>query len=295
VIYDISHVSTFDYAQPVSVSHQLLRLQPRETERQHVTRTAIAIEPEPATRERRRDYFQNEVTYITVQEPHARLVVRASSTVEVERVQAPFLDFGPSWEEVARELRAPREAQALAASQFCYRSPFVQMDEGVFRYAITSFTPGARLVPALLELTARIHADFRYEGGVTDVWTPVAEVLRRRRGVCQDFAHLEIACLRSLGLAARYVSGYLLTKPPAGKERLIGADASHAWIAAWVPHIGWVDVDPTNNVLPSDEHISLAWGRDYGDVSPTNGVIVGGGAHTVAVAVEVAQIEPAPG
>lgn len=294
MIYEISHVSTFDYAQPVSVSHQLLRLQPRETERQHVARSSIVIEPAPATRERRRDYFQNEVTYITVQEPHARLVVRASSTVDVERTSAPFLDFGPSWEEVARELRVPREVQAITASQFCFRSPFVQMDEGVFRYAIESFTPGARLLPALLELTARIHADFRYEGGVTDVWTPVAEVLRRRRGVCQDFAHLEIACLRSLGLAARYVSGYLLTKPPAGRERLVGADASHAWISAWCPHIGWVDVDPTNNVVPNDEHVSLAWGRDYGDVSPTNGVIVGGGAHSVAVAVDVTQLEPSP-
>jgi len=290
VIYDISHTTVFDYAQPVSVSHQLLRLTPRQHGRQRVLRSALIIEPAPATRTSRRDYFGNEVTHITVQEPHERLVIRAGSRVEVDPPNPSFLDFGVSWEDVANELRTLGQLDAIAASQFCFASPYVDVDERAFEYGARSFPAGAGLISSVLDLTARIHSEFVYEGGVTDVFTPVAEVLEKRKGVCQDFAHLQIACLRSLGLAARYVSGYLLTRPPEGRERLVGADASHAWLSVWCPPIGWIDVDPTNNVLPKDEHISLGWGRDYGDVSPTTGVIVGGGAHSVSVGVDVARV-----
>jgi transglutaminase-like putative cysteine protease len=294
MIYDVNHVTTFEYAQPVSVSHQLLRLTPRPHERQRIDRSTILIEPAPAVRARRRDYFANEVTYVTVQEPHDRLTIHASSRIEVDSVNDAFLDLGPCWEEVAERLRAPRALEAIDASQFCFASPYVDFDAGVQEFVRGTFVPGAALLPAVMDLTARIHKEFDYEGGVTDVWTPVSEVLEHRKGVCQDFAHLEIACLRSLGLAARYVSGYLLTRPPAGRERLVGADASHAWLSVYCPGLGWVDVDPTNNLRPSDEHIALAWGRDYGDVSPTTGVIVGGGAHSVSVSVDVAAVG-APG
>ncbi len=290
MIYDVNHITTFEYAQPVSVSHQLLRLTPRPHVRQRVERSTIIVEPAPAIRTRRRDYFANEVTYVTVQEPHAKLTIHASSRIEVERSDDSFLDLGPRWEDVAATLRAPRTTEAIEASQFCFASPYVGLDTAIFEYARATFPPGAALLPAVMELTARIHTEFAYEGGVTDVWTPVSEVLEQRRGVCQDFAHLQIACFRSLGLAARYVSGYLLTRPPEGKERLVGADASHAWLSVYCPGFGWIDVDPTNNLRPTDEHIALAWGRDYGDVSPTTGVIVGGGAHRVKVSVDVAPV-----
>jgi transglutaminase-like putative cysteine protease len=287
VIYDIRHDTTFVYAQPVSVSHQLLRLSPRESTRQKPLSSRLIVEPAPLIRESRTDYFGNQITYITVQAPHTRLTIRSASRVDVQPASTPLLELGPSWEDVIQALAPPMDSAALQASQFAFASPFVDIDDDVEAFARETFSPGKPFLTAVMELTQTIFHDFKYEGGVTDVWTPVADVLARRRGVCQDFAHLEIAALRSLGLPARYVSGYLLTHPAEGKERLIGADASHAWIAVWCPTLGWVEFDPTNNLMPSDEHIALAWGRDYGDVSPTTGIIVGGGAHTVEVAVSV--------
>ncbi len=241
-------------------------------------------------RNTRNDFFGNEITYLTVQMPHSRLKIRSASRVEVQPVDAALLNLGPSWEEVAAELDPPKSKAALDASQFAFASPYIDVDDGVYTFAKQAFKPHQPFLTAVMDLTAKIYHEFVYEGGVTDVWTPVSEVLAKRRGVCQDFAHLEIAALRSLGLPARYMSGYLLTHPPEGKERLVGADASHAWIAVWCPDFGWVEFDPTNNLMPSDEHIALAWGRDYGDVSPTTGIIVGGGAHTVAVGVSVESV-----
>jgi transglutaminase-like putative cysteine protease len=290
MIYDISHDTIFNYANAVSVSHQLLRLSPRETARQTPVHNRVIVEPAPVMRQTRNDFFGNEITYLTVQVPHERLTIRSSSRVDVQTFDATLLDDGPSWETVAAAMDPTVGKNALEASQFAFASPYVGIDDDVRDFARETFTPGKGFVAAVLELTAKIHSDFVYEGGVTDIWTPVSEVLAKRRGVCQDFAHLEIAALRSLGLPARYMSGYLLTHPAHGKERLIGADASHAWVAAWCADFGWLEFDPTNNVMPSDEHITLAWGRDYGDVSPTTGIIVGGGAHTVSVAVSVEPI-----
>jgi transglutaminase-like putative cysteine protease len=290
VIYDIRHDTTFVYAQPVSVSHQLLRLAPRATRRQRLLHHHLIIEPAPNLRQTRQDYFGNETTYITVQVPHERLTVRSLSRVDVDTLELGLLDLGPCWEEVAAALRAPADRGALEASQFAFASPYISVDEAVEGFAREVFSPSKPLPTAAMELTGKIFREFQYEGGVTDVYTPVSDVLQQRRGVCQDFAHLEIAALRSLGLAARYMSGYLLTHAAEGKERLVGADASHAWIAVWCPALGWIEFDPTNNMMPSDEHIVLAWGRDYGDVSPTAGIIVGGGAHTVDVAVSVEPI-----
>jgi transglutaminase-like putative cysteine protease len=178
-------------------------------------------------------------------------------------------------------------ADVLEAYQFAFESPYAATSDAVHAYALESFVPARPILEAAMDLTARIHRDFEYRGGVSDVSTPVADVLSMRQGVCQDFAHLEIACLRSFGLPARYVSGYLLTRPPEGREKLVGSDASHAWLAVWAGADGWVDFDPTNDMIPGVEHITLGWGRDYGDVSPINGFIVGGGAHQLTVAVDV--------
>ncbi len=287
MIYDIVHDTTFEYARPVSVSHQLLRLAPRESLRQKALHNRLIVEPAPVMRKTRNDFFGNEITYMTVQTPHARLTIRSTSRVEVQRIDAALLNLGPNWEDVAAALDLPSNRAALEASQFAFASPYIDIDDDVGSFARETFTTNKAFLPAVMELTAKIYREFVYEGGVTDVWTPVSEILANRRGVCQDFAHLEIAALRSLGLPARYMSGYLLTYPAEGKERLVGADASHAWLAVWCPDFGWIEFDPTNNMMPSDEHITLAWGRDYGDVSPTTGIIVGGGAHTVKVAVSV--------
>jgi transglutaminase-like putative cysteine protease len=198
------------------------------------------------------------------------------------------LEQSEPWESVRERLD---DEAALRAYEFAFDSPHAIVDEAVYDYAGLSFVPGRPVLEATMDLTARIFREFEYRGGVSDVSTPVREVFAMRQGVCQDFAHLQIACLRSLGLAARYVSGYLLTHPPEGKEKLIGSDASHAWLSIWAGDAGWVDFDPTNNVIPGIEHITLGWGRDYGDVSPITGFIIGGGgAHQVSVAVDVSPL-----
>lgn len=195
------------------------------------------------------------------------------------------------WEEAAEALSRDYSPESLDAYQFVFESSRIRPSAQLAAYASKSFTPGRPFVEALLDLTARIHADFRFDSKATNVRTPTEEVFRKRCGVCQDFAHLEIACLRSLNLAARYVSGYLRTYPPAGQPRLVGADVSHAWLSAYCPGVGWLDVDPTNNVVPSQNHVTVAWGRDYGDVSPLRGLILGGRDHTLKVSVDVEAID----
>jgi transglutaminase-like putative cysteine protease len=291
VIYDIRHKTTFTYEEVVSVSQHVLHLAPREHARQHALETETLIDPSPTVNSVGKDYFGNSVNYLSVQEPHERLVVDARSRVEVLPMTAELdLEASTRWEEVGEMLRGVGDEALLNAYQFAFDSPYSVGNDEVHDYALQSFTPERPILEAAMDLTTRIFREFEYRGGVSDVSTPVRDVFRMRRGVCQDFAHLEIACLRSLGLAARYVSGYLLTHPPEGKEKLVGSDASHAWISVWSPSDGWVDFDPTNNVIPNVEHITVGWGRDYGDVSPINGFIVGGGAHQVAVAVDVKPV-----
>jgi transglutaminase-like putative cysteine protease len=243
------------------------------------------VAPHPAVDSVGEDYFGNPVEYLTVQEPHRQLVVDAHARVEVRAAAQPLvLEQSKPWEEVRDSLA---DHAALGAYEFAFPSPYVAFDDAIDAYARQSFTPGRPVLSAAMDLTDRIFREFRYRGGVSDVSTPVSDVFAMRQGVCQDFAHLEIACLRSLGLAVRYVSGYLLTHPPEGQQKLVGSDASHAWVSVFAGDAGWVDFDPTNNLIPGVEHITFAWGRDYGDVSPINGLIVGGGAHQVAVAVDV--------
>jgi transglutaminase-like putative cysteine protease len=291
MIYRIVHRTTFKYRHPVSVGKHVACLKPRTLPRQQLAQCELHIQPTPATMTERIDYFGNLLYFFTVQEPHKELVVESRSEVRVEDGAALSPQDSLSWEEAVRLVANDQSPTGLEAYQFRFESPRIKPRPEFASYASQSFTPERPLREALLDLTARIHTDFRFDSKGTNVRTTPEEVFRKRRGVCQDFAHFQIACLRSLNLSARYVSGYLRTYPPPGQPRLVGADASHAWMSAYCPGIGWIDVDPTNDVVPSNGHVTLAWGRDYGDVSPLYGVIQGGGTHVLTVAVDMDALE----
>jgi transglutaminase-like putative cysteine protease len=248
----------------------------------------VTIAPEPQYLHQRSDFFGNSVQVFMVQQPHKELTVTAvSDVITTVLPDLPDPAETASWESVATRLVDHQTPIEMDAFQFVFESPLIAIPTDVMAYARSSFRPGTPVLVGAMDLMARIFTDFKYDKTATTVDTAVADVLTRRKGVCQDFAHLFISCLRSLGLAARYVSGYLETQPPPGKPKLVGADASHAWLSLYVPDIGWVDLDPTNNLLPGEKHITLAWGRDYGDVTPVKGVVMGGGAHTLSVMVDV--------
>jgi len=285
--FQLRHKTIYIYDEPVSVAHNLAHLLPRPAPRHRWLTAHLQIIPEPATRSDQIDYFGNPITFFAIEEPHRILQVVATSAVAVTPLEPALALQHGSWDALADLLRTDRSEESLRAYHYTFDSPGIRRSAALRDYAAPSFFPGRPLREALLDLMARIHADFIYDPRATTIATPIAEVLEKRRGVCQDFAHLQIGCLRSLGLAARYVSGYLLTTPPPGQPRLVGADASHAWVSAYVPEIGWLDLDPTNNTIPSDHHITLAWGRDFHDVSPLHGVILGGGHHQVSVEVDV--------
>ena len=288
-LYRIEHETRYVHSSGVSTSQHVAYLTPRTLPRQSVRWHELVIEPVPASRVQRVDYFGNAVDQFTILTPYDEMRVVGRSVVEVAASGPPVaLDAGARWEAVRDELFYQRDAPYADASEFSYPSPYAATAPELAAFARDSFAPQRPLVAAAVHLMHRIHEEFTFDPGSTSIATPVTRVLADRRGVCQDFAHLQIAGLRSLGLAARYVSGYLLTEPPPGQPRLVGADASHAWLSVWCPPLGWVDLDPTNDVLPSRRHVTLAWGRDYGDVSPIRGVILGGGDHKTRVAVEVA-------
>jgi transglutaminase-like putative cysteine protease len=292
--YAVTHITRYEYAEPVLLCQNLAHLTVRPTPRQRCLRSEFTVRPAPAVSTQQRDYFGNAAGFFSVQEPHRELVVAARHDVEVLPYEPPAAEETPPWEQVRDALRHDRTASGLDAYQFVFDSPYVRPGAESRDYARASFIPGRPLLEAALDLNRRIHAEFTYDQRATTVATPLREVFSKRRGVCQDFAHLAIACLRSLGLAARYVSGYLATGGPSGKLRPIGADASHAWVSLYCPGDGWVDFDPTNDVIPGAGHITLAWGRDFDDVSPVKGVILGGGEHVVRVGVDVVP-EVAPG
>lgn len=290
VRYAIRHRTDFLYSAPVSISHHLLHLTPRPTGNQRTENWHVALSPAPAIRRTEVDFFGNPVEHLTIQDEHSRLVVQARGALTVEPPAPVDPSATPPWELARVNGSAVTDPEVLAAQPFAYDSPMTRSGEAVWAWARESFTPGRPVLEAALELNHRIFAGFEYDPAATTVSTPVAEVFRIRRGVCQDYAHLMLAGLRGLGLPARYVSGYLLTFPPPGGEKLQGSDASHAWVSLRVPGHGWVDLDPTNDKMTTIEHVTLAWGRDYGDVSPVRGAIVGGGEHEVKVAVDVTPI-----
>jgi transglutaminase-like putative cysteine protease len=291
MIYKISHCTTYKYNSPVTVGNHVACLKPRSFRRNQLVRNTLRIDPTPITFSERVDYFGNILCFFTVQQPHKELVVESKSEVVKDGDYAGPTQPSPPWEESTRALAEDSSAGGLDAYQFQFESPRIRIRPEFAVYALESFTPMRPMRDSLLDLTTRIHRDFRFDAKVTTVRTPTEEVFKKRRGVCQDFAHVQIACLRSINIAARYVSGYLRTFPPPGKPRMIGADASHAWVSAYCRGLGWLDMDPTNNVSPSDGHVTLAWGRDYGDVSPLRGLILGGGGHTLRVEVDMDPID----
>ena len=291
MIYRIFHRTTYEYKHPVSVGTHVACLKPRALPHHHLAHSELRIQPRPATRTERVDFFGNRLCFFTIQEPHRELVVEARSEVILDGNGTPWPQLPLPWEEAVKVVPNDHSPAGLEAYQFGFESPRIRVRPEFASYALQSFTPRRPMPEALLDLTARIHKDFRFDSKATSVRTPIEEVFKKRRGVCQDFAHLQIACLRSLNLAARYVSGYLRTYPPPGQPRLVGADASHAWVSAYCPGMGWFDVDPTNNLVPSNGHVTLAWGRDYGDVSPLRGLILGGGAHKLHVGVDMEPLD----
>ena len=288
MLYAISHRTTYTYSSDVAVSHHIAHLRPRALRWQELREFALEITPEPDALSDRTSFHETPATFFTLEKPHAELVVTARSRV---RVAAPILPRqSPAWDAVRAACAGHLLTEATATGEFRFDSPHVVRRASFADYAAASFPAGQPLLDGLRDLTSRIFRDFKFDKRATTVATPLQDFFQNRRGVCQDFAHFGIACLRSLGLPARYVSGYLETLPPPGKKRLIGADASHAWLATWCPGHGWIDADPTNNLLPGGRHITVAWGRDFSDVSPLRGVVIGGGEHELKVSVDVAPI-----
>jgi len=288
--YQVVHATNYFYSEAVPLCQNEVHLKPRDTARQKCVTHRLEISPQPHKLEERRDYFGNPIHFFTLQDRHWQLSVAAKG--EIELISADYLtpEKTQPWERVRDRMRDKSDRDRLAALEFTFDSPHVTTSAELAAFAGKSFPRGRPWLEGTLDLMARIHRDFAYDETATNVSTPLEDVLTMRRGVCQDFAHLYIGCLRSLGLPARYVSGYLLTTPPPGQPKLVGADASHAWAAAWCEEFGWVDFDPTNNIVPSLAHVTVAWGRDYSDVCPIKGVFIGGGEHSMDVSVDVEPI-----
>lgn len=290
--YNVVHETKYKYDYNVTLSQQMLHMKPREFALQHCESNRITVSPTPDEYIERNDYFGNVTNGIAIFTPHKELTVLSESTVILSTrpsLQQLALANSPSWESVKLVLNTdPFQYQQVMTYRF--HSPNVPSNDALAAYAMPSFWAGRPIIEAAFDLTQRIFREFEFDPDATDVSTPLNQVLAGRRGVCQDFAHLMIGCLRSIGLACRYVSGYILTTPPEGKPRLVGADASHAWVSVYCPTYGWVDFDPTNNCLVQDEHITVAWGRDFSDVSPMRGVVLGGGKQHLKVSVTVTPL-----
>ena len=277
MIYRATHTTRYTYEGPVSHCLSEARLTPRILPNQRLLDWNLVVSPRPSAIISRKDYFGNDVSSFAVLEPHDRFTITATSLIEVLPNAGP-LQYSPPWEE-ARDLIA----DLVEENEFIWESPFVPWLSAIHDYAKPVFSPGRPLIEAATALMHKIHADFKYKPESTSIETPLEEVLASRKGVCQDFSHIMIGALRSYGLAARYVSGYLR-----GDAEFQGAQASHAWVSVFVPNLGWIDFDPTNNIIPSTGHLTIAWGRDFGDVTPVKGITVGGGEHTLEVDVRVA-------
>ena len=282
------HRTHYAYQLPVTQSRQLLRLTPRQVPGQRVLSTRIEVSPHPQELDARLDAFGNPLTALLILEEHQALDIEAHAEIELKPIDCIDLQAGPSWEGAVERLHSPLDGPSWEAAQFCYPSPRMTLD-GALDFCRDLFAPRRSVLDVSWRLCERIFNSIEYREGVTNVSTPVAEVFRHRQGVCQDFAHAAIACLRTHGLAARYVSGYVRSLRGQGAAEGAASDASHAWFSVWCPKFGWTDFDPTNNQQPNQSHVTLAWGRDYGDVSPTIGFIQGGGEQTLKVAVQVTE------
>jgi transglutaminase-like putative cysteine protease len=288
--YQARHNTVYDYGEPVTLAHHLAHLKPRDGQRQRVIAHELRVIPEPATWNERFDGFDNPIVQFAVEEPHQRLIVESMIEIEIEPSVPPKASAYPAWD-VLRDRLGDAGPETIGVYPFRMDSTLIEVGQPFADYAAEDFPPGRPLIEALLAFNARMHKDLAFDPQATTVTTPPREVLRDKRGVCQDFAHLMIACLRSLGLPARYVSGYLRTTPPPGRPRLVGADQSHAWAAAWIGGEEWLELDPTNDCIPSLDHITVAHGRDYDDVAPLRGIIVGGGPHKLQVGVDVVPLK----
>lgn len=289
--HKVIHKTSYTYQESVSLCHNIVRLTPRSTNKQFCKTSVMTIHPQPDVLIEYEDFFGNKLVYFTIEKEHKKLSVHVSSEVEklspVNIRQAEHNAI--AWEEVCR-LTNTITPELTDVKQFITATPMTMADDAITTYASLSFPVGRSLFEASKNLMTRIYVDFKFQSGFTTIATPLSVVMQERKGVCQDFAHLAIACLRSLGLPARYVSGYIETIPPPGVKKLTGVDASHAWFSVYIPNSGWMDFDPTNNMIPADQHITIGWGRDYADITPLRGVIMSSGRHELHVSVDVKRM-----
>jgi len=286
--YTIQHTTAYTYLEPVSLCHNIARLVPRNTDEQICRNTVIQIIPQPDRINEYEDFFGNKVIYFSIEKEHWELTVHVTSEVErKDDHHANSVKLANAGDDEAKRAKLISEEEMLNIKQYSFVTPMTTWNEEILKYASRSFRPEVSIFDAAEDLTRRIYKDFEYKPGHTTIATPLSVVMEERKGVCQDFAHLAIACLRSVGLSARYVSGYIETFSPAGVEKLIGSDASHAWFSVFMPEKGWVDFDPTNNCIVSDQHITIGWGRDYADIAPMEGIILSSGSHELTVSVDV--------
>jgi len=288
--YEVTHKTKYVYQSPASLCHNIVYQWPKTYPFQQVDAYNYSILPEPNFLVKRADFFENQYLYFSVQKTHKELVVESKSEITLSKPEWTSINPAstPTWESVVALLRTSEMSNDT--KQFYLESPYVTYIKGVRSYALKSFTPGRPIMEAMLDLNTRIYSDFKFTPGFTEISTPLEDVFKYKKGVCQDYAHFGLACVRSIGLAGRYMSGYIETFPPPGKPKLIGSDASHAWMALYIPDTGWVEFDSTNNLLVSDQHIRVATGRDFSDVVPLKGIVYSGGGQKMVVTVDVKQI-----
>ena len=285
--YTILHKTEYKYYGPVSLCHNIAKLMPRDTDTQVCKNTEIHISPRPDVLDEYEDFYGNKVVYFAIQQEHTSLTVTVKSEIIKQAAASPEFNWysSASWEEIKQLIQ--KNTEYIDARQYIAATPMTGFNDDIKEYALQSFKSGSTLFDAALNLTSRIFKDFTFKPGFTTITTPAEEVFIARKGVCQDFAHLAIACIKSLGLPVRYVSGYVETVPPKGEEKMVGVDASHAWFSVFIPGMGWMDFDPTNNIIPGSQHVTIGWGRDYADICPLKGVILSSGPHELKVSVDM--------
>lgn len=289
--YQVTHITDYIYQNTASLCHNIMVQLPKDSECQTVEESSYEIDPEPSFLGERKDFFDNQYLYFSIERAHKKLTVTSRTRVTLKSPKWMGVDPASTipWEEVVKWLRTTDALNDIR--QFYLESKHVHFVEGIKAYTLQSFTPGRPIMEAMMELNSRIFHDFSFTPGFTDISTPLEKVFETKKGVCQDFAHFALACLRSINLAARYVSGYIETLPPPGKPKLVGADASHAWVALYIPELEWVEFDATNNLLVDDKHVRVAVGRDFADITPLKGIVYSVGKQTMKVSVDVRNLD----